>query len=417
MYQIGLGSFGRYGFEKLVEMHNHLEDLDVELAGICDIDFEKREAAEKFAGTHGIGLETFGDVEEMYREASEQDGKILVYDAGPAENHADNIYRSLENGFFHLAEKPPSMRREEHLEEKRLAREHDVFWKVDFIERESPVVRKTLQILEGEQIDRIEVFRESSVGVQKVLQPVERSGVKGGDILDKMVHEVYVLDFLEAAGIEPELELEDADARYLMSRGSVSDRLMTIYGGVTREIDLDTATGQTTAEFSSDGADISLHSSWLGLSAEAEEAAEKVEDITGYNPVENSYKEAGESSFLDQEARFFTVEGSRRLMGDMLHGRLFDLESGEEIDTPDLFHDQLYRVIEKALKKAAGYSIEDISEKEIDVFMNAVFDARETALQGCDFGEELEKARQRLGDLIVSEGKILEIEEAETVPG
>jgi len=67
----------------------------------------------------------------------------MVYDAGCADTHADNIYTSMQHGLFHLAEKPPSMNRREHLREKELAHRNQAMWKCDFIERENPVVKKS----------------------------------------------------------------------------------------------------------------------------------------------------------------------------------------------------------------------------------------------------------------------------------
>jgi len=40
VYQIGVGSFGKYGFEKLIELENEFETVDVELKGVCDSDFK-----------------------------------------------------------------------------------------------------------------------------------------------------------------------------------------------------------------------------------------------------------------------------------------------------------------------------------------------------------------------------------------
>lgn len=411
VYQIGVGSFGRYGFEKLVEMHNHLEEVDVELAGVCEKDFDKLEAAEKFAAAHGIEVETFVKPEDMY-QAAEENGEVMVYDASPSDIHAYHIQESLQRNFFHLAEKPPSMTRENHLREKELARNRDVFYKVDFIERESPVVKKALELLKGEEIDSIKVFRESSVGAQKVLQPVERSGVVGGDILDNMVHEVYALDFLEAAGQEPGLELEGAHASYFMPKEPGSEKLMALDGGITKKICERTATGQSWAAFNASGARVELHSSWLGLSEEAEEEVRRIEKLTGHRVTDKSHTGAGDEAFVDEEARFFVVEGSRGLAGDMLHNKLYDLETGEELETPELMHDQLYRVIEKAVLSAAGRKVEDeIGEKEIDVLMNAIFDARDRTLQNAgDYLEELDDANSQLKRMIVED---LEIKGAE----
>lgn len=411
IYQIGLGSFGRYGFEKLVEMHNHLEQADIELCGVADRDFDRLEAAEKFASRNGIELETFQTSRELYEAAEQEEGDIMIYGAGPSEVHADHIHRSLENGFYHLTEKPPSMTRDEHIREKELARNSDVFYKVDFIERESPVVLEALELLEGEEIDSLKVFRESSAGAQKALQPVKRAGVKGGDVLDKMVHEVYVLDFVEAAGGVAELELKDARSDYFMPKSPGSERFMSLDGGVSKELGPGTATAQTKAVFDSSGTRVELHSGWLGLSGEARDATERIQEQVGEDVTETGYTQAGESAFLDEEARFFIVEGSRTLAGDMLHKRLYDLETGEELETPGLMHDQLYRVIEKAVLAATGEEEVEVDGKETDIFMNGIFDVRDRALENVGgYLEELEKANSRLHEMIVDD---VEVEEEE----
>lgn len=402
VYQIGLGSFGRHGFEKLVEMQQHLERVDLELVGVCDRDFDRLEKAVKYAEANGIEVETFAKPAAMYERAESHDSKVMVYDAGPANYHSDHISESLQRGFYHLAEKPPSMTREEHLQQRKLSQKTDVFYKADFIERENPVVRKAIELLQDERIDSIDVFRESSVGAQKVLQPVKREGVTGGDILDKMDHEIYVLDLLDAAGINRELDLVKSDSRYLMPKAIGSEKLMSIDGGPTREIGGRTATGMTRAVFDASGTTVRLHSSWLGSSQEAEAIAEDFRNDIGRNPISSGYTEAGEAAFRDEEARFFVIRGSKNLVGDMLHGELYDLESGNRISTPEMIHDQLYRVIEKAVISATGKEVEpEITEDEIDVFMNAIFDARQQALEASgDFMEELDAANTRLKNLV-----------------
>lgn len=402
IYQIGVGSFGRFGFEKLVEMHNHLEEIDVELKGVCEKDFDKLEAAEKFAEANGIDIETFHDPDEMYDAASREEGEIVIYDAGPADTHSRHIQRSLQNGFYHLTEKPPSMTREEHLTEKKLSERSDVFYKVDFIECESPVVKKTIELLEDNEIDSIKVFRESSIGAQKVLQPVERRGVKGGDILDKMVHEVYVLDLLEAARIEPELELEEAHSDFFMPKKLGSEKLMAVDGGVKRGIDPMTATGQTHAKFSAGDVDVELHSSWLGLSEEAE----KFEESMDLHLVERGYRSSEDGVFMDEDARFFIIEGERNLLGDLLHGKLYDLDREEEIGVPDLMHDQLYRVIEKAVTSFAKEESQ-AGDKEADLFVNSVFDVKDRVVENTGgFMDELEKSNERLRKLMVEDFEV-----------
>ena len=373
VFQIGLGSFGRHGFEKFVEMEKHYKDVDVELYGVSDSDFEKLDNAEKFAESQGLEIETFNSVEKIYREAEKQnsqDTKILIYDAGPTELHAEHIFRSLRNNFFHLAEKPPSMTREDHIKEKKLMLDNDVRFTVDFIERESPVVKKALELTEGKNIESIEAFRESSIGIQKMLQPVERMGVKGGAVLDKMSHEAYIMDFADVG------ELESIEKNFYMPFDVGSDSFMNIRSGKASKIDEETAAGACTARISGN-TDIILHSSWLGVSERARTLGEELEELTGLNPVESDFRVLGEEGFLDEECRFFVLKGEKELFGDMLHKKLFNLETGEEIELKSTLHDQLYRVLESSVRCAAGLENNVLTEEEIDQYMNLIFDISE----------------------------------------
>jgi hypothetical protein len=423
IFQIGLGSFGRHGFEKFIEMERHLPEAEVELVGVSDTDLERLRSAEKFAEIHGQELETFRQASELYgaaqqeKHGSDEDTEILIYDAGPTESHPNHIYESLERGFYHLAEKPSSLKREDHIREKRLAEDRKVIWKVDFIERENPVVKKTLELLEEEEIEKIEVFRQSCIGVEKLIDPVKRLGVKGGDILDKMVHEVYVLDFLEKVNGDYGLELEHAEPQYFMPKDFDSQKLMSLSGGYTEELNKNTATGMTQARFQSSGTTVELHSSWLGMSDEAQKHAKEVREKVGEEVFERNFVEDSEKAHLNEEARFFVVRGTRKLVGDMLHQKLYDLDSGEEVEIRDYMHDQLYRVLENSVLEAAGISENPVTEKETDVFMNAIFDVRDSVIEEEGFREELEAGKEKLDSLVVADGKILENEESEKIAG
>ena len=325
VYQIGVGSFGKYGFEKLVEMHNHLKEADVEIAGVCDKDPNHLETAEKFAEANNIDIESFRNTDQMYAHAEDQNAQVMVYDAGGTSTHATHIYESMQRGFFHIAEKPPSMTREQHIKEKKLAKKHGVMWKVDFIERENSVTQKTIEIIDGKKIDALKAFRESSTGIQKMLEPAKRSEVKGGDILDKMINEIYLLDILEASKGDYSTSLESAKA-FFMPKTQTSDSMMNIYGSKTRNIE-DAATARTSATLSSENTSIEINTSWLGVSNNSRE----IEAEHNLELVESSYTGAGDKAFLDEECLFFVVEGEVNLLGDLLHGRLYNLDSEDEV--------------------------------------------------------------------------------------
>lgn len=409
VFQIGLESFGRHGFEKFIELHNYYKEIDVELAGVCDSDFEKLEMAEKFAETQDVNIETFKSTEKIYQaaeQANTEDCKILIYDAGPTELHAEHIYRSLRNNFFHLAEKPPSMTREDHLKEKKLMLDNNVRFTVDFIERESPVVKKTLKILEEKNIESIEIFRESTMGAQKLLQPVERIGVKGGAILDKMCHEAYIIDL-----IGTELEVKDIEKSY-MPYSTDSDSFMTLKSGKSSSISENTAESQCHAKLEGD-TEVIMHSSWLGCSARTKTLGAELENLTGHNPVNSEFQLINDQGLLDEESRFFIVKGEKDLFADMLNNKLFDMDTGEEVKTPNLIHDQLYRVLESSVRCAAGLENNALTEEELDQFMNLIFDISEYCENPDEF-EALQSSNQKVNSLTVD--NVFEAEGAKDKP-
>ena len=257
VFQIGLDDFGRHGFEKLIELQKHYHKVDVELAGVCDLDIDKLQNARKFARSQGVETEFFTSVEEIYdaAEKTSEDEKIMIYDAGPTDLHAEHIYRSLRHNFFHLAEKPPSMKREDHIKEKKLMLDNDVRFTVDFIERESAVIQKILELTRNKEIKSIEAFRESTLGIQKILEPVKNSGTKGGAVLDKMCHEAYIMDLIDG-----DIEVENVEKSFYMPFERNSDSFMTIESGKVHEASEKVAEGQCTAQLTG-SADVTLHSS------------------------------------------------------------------------------------------------------------------------------------------------------------
>jgi predicted dehydrogenase len=387
VFQVGLGSFGKYGLEKFVDMEEDLEEVDVRFEGLCDVDPEKREKAGEFK-SHEEDFDIFGDLDRMYEAAEASDGenvKVLIYDAGPSELHAEHIEKSLRKNFFHLAEKPPSMTREEHLEEKKMMLDRDVRFTVDFVERESPVVKKAQEILDGEEIDSIKVFRESSAGIDKLIED-ERKGVEGGPVLDKMVHEAYILDLMDA-----EMEVQEVRKNYFLPFNREYSNFMDIFLEETNGIDEDTIPGICNAEMSR----IELHASWVGASEEAEKQAQIIEEKTGHNPIEKGKVEKGGEKLLEEESRFFIIEGDRKLFGDMLEQKLFDLGTGRRIQKEEEEHDQLYRVLKSSVKAAAGLENHELTEKQIESFMNAVFDISEH-IGEYDEEEMVERSRRRI---------------------
>lgn len=416
VYQIGLHGKGRYGFERLVEISKHYGPVDVEVVGVYDRDFERLERAKKFAKVNGKNIDTFQEIDEMYRDAEKQGSRVMVYDAGSAESRPQNLHSSVERGFFHLAEKPPSMSREEHLKEKELAEGGKAMWKVDFIERENPVVKKALEELEGKEIESIEVYRQSSFGIEKMLDPGSRINLRGGDVLDKMINEVFVLDFLEVSeNGSPGLQLEEAWTEYYLPHELGSEKLTSLHGSRTSNPEK-ASTAMTTAELSSEKVDVKLSSSWMGLTDGCMLKAKDIKDQIGCKVYKREFSELEGDSYVNEEASFFVVEGEKEIVGDMLNGKLYDIQEGEEIEVEKGLHDQLYRVLEQAVNLAVGAEDVESFEMERDVFMESLFDILDS-VDSESAVDEASKASEKAESLIVKGGKLKEPDTDDRVAG
>jgi hypothetical protein len=380
VYQIGLGNFGQNGFKKLINIHNRLAAVDVEFVGFAEPDLKKGVVAQKFAAAKGVKLDHFESTPALYQSASKQKERVLIYDSGPSENHANNICTSMRLGLYHLAEKPSSLNREQYIKTKNIERNSNVFYMINFIEMESPVVKRAIQLLQNKSIDHIKTFRENSIGVLRFVQPMEREGVQGGNVLDKMWHELFILGFLKASGKKSDLELQQVYNHHLdlgrTSSGSIETKPYNEKQVLTAPTSA--AVTQTKAIFCSDSVNIQLHSSWGGLSNDCRKVLNKYESALGHKISVSDRKRVGNYNFNDEEARFFIVRGEKNLLGDLLHNHLYDLNKNTIIDIQPSFDDKLHRILKKAILRAVGKSETDIiDKKEIDHFINALFDIKQ----------------------------------------
>lgn len=400
IFHIGLDGYGRLGFRELLEICSE-EDIDAEVAGVFSRDKTLIEDALNTSPIDEKQVQVFQDLDEMYRKASEQNSDVFIYDTGSSDTHSDNLYRSLQHGFYHLAERPPSIKREEHLKERRLSEESDVTWKVDFIERENPAVKKALELLENEEINKIETHRYSSEAVEASLMPEKRRKLRGGTVLNKAINEIYTTDFLEKAGSEKELKLESVENEHFTPFRRGSDKLLSIEGGYTEEICGKTATADFSAVFSADNVEIEINAGIMGMTEQGLIQASKLKESTGHDFRHRDFIEADGEAFLDERAAFFVVEGSREIAGDLIEGELFDLETGKKLDAGSEEYTPLYRVIKDAIEDAIREEEEEL-DMETDLFMNALYDARDS-IEGEEYMDELDKANSRLESMIISE--------------
>jgi predicted dehydrogenase len=407
IFQIGCRDIGRLGFEKLIEFEDYFP-TEVMFEGIHCRDFDAEDRAEKFAESMEKDIDFYSSVDELYSAADSVDGSVLIYDASAPQLHSRHIAESLRHGFHHLTERPPSVSRDEHISERKLAANSSVNYKVDFIERENPVIQKLNDLVEENRVESVEVFRESSFGVQKALKPVDFAHVKGGAVLDKMSNDIYVLDLLGS-----DFNFEEAEIDYLMPKELGGEKVMRTDGGRSRDVDEKVAIGKCKGVFSSEGVDVALYASWVGLSEEALLWNKRIQEEFDENILQSRHHEIDGKGFQDEECRFIVLEGEKDILADLMHQVIYDLGSEEVIDVPVFPRDQLYRVLEKAVLDAAGIQSYQVDEDEVDMFMNALFDLQEE-VDGSAL-EEVDKASDRIRSLMSSDKKILDENEAEGV--
>jgi hypothetical protein len=316
----------------------------------------------------GSQIKTADSMQEIYRDARGKKGKVMICDLGKASERNTRIARCLKNGFSYLAERPSALRREDHLRQKKMAEEADIRWMVDHHERENPVVRRALQICSNEDVQSVQAFCQNSKGILTALKKYPKNSVRGGDVLTSMNHLIYGLDFVDVNTIK------SAEAEFYLPASP--DSLMSLDGGRKFEVDKRTATAQSKAELEGDGS-LTMHSGLLGASKEAHELASEIESGFGYNPINTQIVQAEGKAVKLEDARFFKVEGSRTLFGDLANGKILDLDSKEEIDPEPDSHSPLYRLLEKACMEAEGHGVFTVPQKERERFSKLLFDIRE----------------------------------------
>ncbi|MEF8880788.1 MAG: hypothetical protein V5A72_03085 [Candidatus Nanohaloarchaea archaeon] len=411
VFQIGCKDIGRLGFERFLEFEEYFP-VDVVFEGIHCKDFEAEKRAESFADSFEKDIRFFNDIDALYSAATDVNANILIYDAGPPQLHSRNIAKSLTHDFNHLTEKPPSVTRKEHINERKLAANTKVNYKIDFIERENPVVQKIGSLIEDENeeenIENVTVFRESSFGIQKVLQPAKFAHVKGGAVLDKMSNEIYVVDMLDGS-----LEFETASIDYFMPKDLGGEKVLKTDGSASRKIDEKTAIGKCKGIFSSGNVSIKLKASWLGLSDRSRVWNQKIEEMFGKSLTNSQHVEINDKGFQEEECRFLVIDGNKKLLGDLMNQKLYNLKEEKVIEVKKKPRDQLYRVLERAVLDAAGIKEYQINEDEVEEFMDGLFDVQESC-EGNVF-DAIDAASKRIRSLMSSDKKISEQPDAEGV--
>ena len=382
--QIGYRGIGRKGLKALQKLENS-EEVELEVVGLCENDFEKLEEAKKEHRESGI--EFFSDTETAYSEMDGFEDPVMIYDSGKVDNRSDNLFRSVEHGFYHLTEKPPALERDQHLSQASL---ESAMWKIDYLEQENPVIEKTKQLIENREIDSLEVFRVSSSGIQKYLAPVKFSDLKGGSLMNQLLHEKYVLNILENSSNQIRLDEYDLEAGFQPYFNK--KKLQTVYNNPTTKVGSETATARLTISMDKDP-ELKLHTCWLGSSEKLKDRVDELEDDLDHEIISSEPRELKEEVYLDQTARFFVLRGEKNLLGDLLNRKLFDLNKNQEIDLPEHETSELYRSMKKAAEDALNKNLNGSVKGK--TFLDFVFDVKED-LDGGSYLEEYNRSMELL---------------------
>jgi len=413
IYQIGYGQWGSVAFEKFLQLKRSMNNIDI--AGICDIKPDRRAAAENTAKKAGLTIGTFSHSFDMYKDAIEkqkQGNIILIYDAGPSELHAAHLIKSMEHGFFHVAEKPPFFSRREKRKIDELTEKHGGRWTVDLIEDESPVVKTALEYARANKIriKRIGAYRYNSIALKKLAFKEHRLGVTGGDLLDKLLHEAYLSRFLENYR---KAAIKKARCDFFMISSVEEPKIIGIHGKLPEKKD-EIATAQSSVEglFITKNAKIpfALGSGWLGVPDKIKTVVNRIEKQIGSVLIFSQIMSADGKSFADEELRIFTIEGTCgkskvMLLGDMKNKKLYENagRKWKQLNLIELEGDQLYRVLRNAVSTAEGKEGFSITRKEIDFIMDIILEARKKILKRkINLEKEAEKTKKYVAERVKS---------------
>ncbi len=163
---------------------------EVEIVGICDINFDK---ANKVADQYGI-LKRFASVDEMLKNVEADGADVCVWNC----NHAECSIEALEAGLHVLCEKPMAFNTEEAIKMKEVADRNNRVLLIGFVSR----FRNTSKILK----DFIEVGTLGDIYLTKACYTrrcgnplgwfADKSRSGGGPVIDLGVHVIDLNRYL-----------------------------------------------------------------------------------------------------------------------------------------------------------------------------------------------------------------------------
>ncbi|MCD6229377.1 MAG: hypothetical protein J7K00_01070 [Candidatus Diapherotrites archaeon] len=395
--QVGLGSFGKKALEKWCELDGQvIENTKIEFLGACDKNEYSREKALNICNDKNVFPALFSTRKAMFEHIAKTRKKydlVLVYDASSSSDHARHIQECIKLGFFCLVESPPytSFSEEKQVMDLihfvHVSNENNFYnkWLCCQTESENPVVLTVLDLLkkENQKIKSIETCRFSSIGLEKSAAPLFREGVTGGDLLDLLPEESYILRFFTDNPAKLDIFLENAKSDYLMvSNTQDQPSLMNCSGQEITRANMKEnppASAQTKVMLKINNTPVTLNSGWLGLPKEIKEKTESI----GRQAKHNFISSGKTAMYLEEPVlkgiRLLHIKLEKsELIGDLTHNALFS-RHGKSWTKKKLVKtegDGLSRVFSKTVSHILGKGKPSTSRIETEHFMHQILLAK-----------------------------------------
>ncbi|MCK4883612.1 MAG: hypothetical protein KAS30_01950, partial [Candidatus Diapherotrites archaeon] len=260
-------------------------------------------------------------------------------------------------------------------------------WLCCQVESENPVVLTLLDIIKKEtkkqKIKSIETHRFSSIGLEKATAPLFRNGITGGDLLDLLPEESYLLRFFDDNPAKLDIFIEDAKSKYLMiSNLQEQPNLINSSGHELTKTNMENnppVSAQTKIMLKINDVPVKLNSGWLGLSTETKK---KIKSIS--KDVKHEFISTHNASTYLEKQEF---EGIRLIhikleksefIGDLSHNVLFSKTDAKwtKKKLVTVKNDELSRIFSKTISHIIGSGRPSTSRIETEHFMHQILLAK-----------------------------------------
>jgi len=203
---IGIGYQGFRGFISLLAIEEILRNDGIKIGGIIIIepDSDARKDCERISKVLYFPVKLFSSLDEFFYFIERKKDNflkkfncIIFYDASPTKWHSKNLnqiiyynlYYNLNIPTYYFGEKPIST---DKFQLYAWLKEEKLKFYCNFTELQNSAYLTLKSYLDETnfQINSFKFWRASSIGFQKLIDPIQRTGITGGALEDKGIHDV-----------------------------------------------------------------------------------------------------------------------------------------------------------------------------------------------------------------------------------